>query len=385
MTDWKLEEDRYLLPTYAKFPFVLERGEGCWVWDADGRRYLDLYGGHAVCILGHCPPPVVQALAEQAGTLMFYSNLAYTRTRAEAARALVHLNRREGAQVFFCNSGAEANESAMRVARLATGRKTIVATIGGFHGRTAGALAATGMDKYKKGVTGLGTDVVHVPFGDLAAADRALNADAAGFLLEPIQSMAGVILPPPGYLEGLDRLCRERGAVLIFDEVQTGLGRIGSPSAALAWGVHPGIQTFAKGLGSGVPIGAILVAPELGKKLKSGDLGSTFGGGPFACAAARATLETLDRERLWENALRVESLLRQALRFPQVKEVRGRGLLLGLIFDRPAKDVRDALLQRGILTGTSEDPAVLRLLPPLTMGAPEVEILRVALAETFAS
>lgn len=381
MTDWMTEEDRWVLPTYAKFPFVLERGEGCWVWDDRGNRYLDFYGGHAVALLGHCPPAVVRAIEEQSNRLLFYSNLAYNAVRARAARALVELCGVPGSQVFFCNSGAEANESAMRVARLVTGRRTIVATLGGFHGRTAGALAATGIDKYKKGVTGLGTDVTHVPFGDLAAADRALGPDAAGFLLEPIQSMAGIAMPPDGYLPGLERLCRERGALLIFDEVQTGLGRVGAPTAAHAFRVQPHLSTFAKGLGSGVPIGALLAAPGIGPRLKSGDLGSTFGGGPFACAAALATLEQIATLRVWENAQRMEERLRDRLAVPALREFRGRGLLIGLVFDRPAKVVRDALLERRILTGTSEDPAVLRLLPPLTIGAAEVDTLVDALRE----
>jgi len=383
VTDWKAEEDRWLLPTYAKFPFVLERGEGCWVWDDRGDRWLDFYGGHAVALLGHCPPAVVRALAEQAGRLLFYSNLAYNAVRARAARALVELCGIAGAQVFFCNSGAEANESAMRVARLATGRAKIVATLGAFHGRTAGALAATGIDKYKKGVAGLGTDVVHVPFGDLAAADRAIRDDVAGFLLEPVQSMAGISVPPDGYLPGLERLCRERGACLIFDEIQTGLGRLGAPTAAQFFGVTPHMLTFAKGLGSGVPIGALVASRELGPKLESGDLGSTFGGGPFACSAALATLEVIQRERVWENAARMEVLLREKLRSSKVREIRGRGLLLGLVFDRPAKVVRDALLERRILTGTSEDPQVLRLLPPLIIGPAEVEMLATALHQVL--
>jgi acetylornithine/succinyldiaminopimelate/putrescine aminotransferase len=196
--------------------------------------------------------------------------------------------------------------------------------------------------------------------------------------------MAGIVVPPEGYLPGLERLCRERGALLIFDEVQTGLGRLGAPTAARSFGVFPHLLTFAKGLGSGVPVAALVAAREIGPALRAGDLGSTFGGGPLACAAALATLETIQRERLWENAARMEGLLRERLRFPAVREIRGRGLLLGLVFDRPAKLVRDALLARGVLTGTSEDSHVLRLLPPLTIGPAEVGTLADALRAALA-
>ncbi|HBL15608.1 MAG TPA: aspartate aminotransferase family protein [Elusimicrobia bacterium] len=380
-TDWKAEEGRWLLPGYPQFPFTLARGEGAWVFDTEGRRYLDLYAGHAVALLGHCPPAVVAALRRQAGELLFYSTLACIPVRARAAKALVELCGEVGSRVFFCNSGAEANENAMRVARRTTGRRTIVATEGSFHGRTAGALAATGIPHYREGVAGLGTDVVFVPFGDLAAAEAALGPDAAGFLLEPVQSLAGALPPPPGYLEGLSALCRKAGAMLIFDEVQTGLGRVGAPSAAQAYGVRPDLQTFAKGLGSGVPCAATLAGPRAAAAVRTGDLGSTFGGGPLACAAIEATLGEIVRTRVWENAARLERRIRETFRMPGVLAVQGKGLLLGLVLDRPAKPVQKELIGRSILTGTAEAPRVLRLLPPLIIGDAEVELLRAALSE----
>lgn len=384
-TDWIVEEDKYLLRTVAKFPFVLDRAEGCWVWDRAGNRYLDLYGGHAVAIAGHSPAQVAEAIARQSNRLLFYSNVAYHPSRAQAARALVELCARPDARVFFCNSGAEANENAMKVARLATRRPEIVATLGAFHGRTAAALAATGIAKYKQDPAGLGTNVNHVPFGDLGAAERAIGDATAGMILEPVQSMAGVITPPEGYLEGLSRLCRERGAKLIFDEVQTGLGRLGVPTAALAYGVTPDLQTFAKGLGSGIPIAAVVVSPDTAAHIQPGDLGATFGGGPVACAASAATLMLIQSAELWKNAATMEALIRDTCRFPQLRQIRGKGLLLGLVCDRPAKDIRDALLSKRILTGTSEDPNVLRLLPPLTLSASEVSVLQSALAEILAA
>ena len=376
-------EDEYLLPTYEKFPFVLERGEGCWVWDEDGNKYLDLYGGHAVAAIGHSPAAVTEAIARQSAKLLFYSNLVYTRTRAEAAKALVDYCGEPGSQVFFCNSGAEANENAMRIARSVTGRATVVVAEGGFHGRTAGAIAATAL-KYRKGLAGLGGDIVHVPFGDLAAAEKALEG-AAAFLLEPIQSVQGATTATAGYLQGLEALCRKSGALLIFDEVQTGLGRVGAPSARHAFRARPHMQTFAKALASGVPAGAVLVAPEAAAKVKPGELGSTFGGGPLACVAVSATIKTIVDDRLTENAAAMEDLVRATFKFPRITEIRGKGLLLGLVLDRPSKPVRDALLARKILVGGADDKNVIRLLPPLTVGPAEIGLLRGALEEIFAS
>lgn len=381
--DWKAQEDAFVLPTYEKFPFVLERGEGCRVWDDAGNEYLDLYGGHAVAALGHSPAEVADALAAQSRKLLFYSNLVYTRARAEAAKALVDFCGEPGSQVFFCNSGAEANENALRIARSVTGRAKVVAAEGGFHGRTAAAIAATGL-KYRKGLSGLGADIVHVAFGDLKAAEAALH-DAAAFLLEPIQSVQGATTASSDYLKGLEALCKKNGALLIFDEVQTGLGRVGAPSARHAFGARPHLQTFAKALASGVPAGAVLAAPEVSKMVKPGELGSTFGGGPLACAAIKATVDAISKRKLWENAAAMEKLIRDTFKFPQIVEIRGRGLLLGLVLDRPSKATRAKLLERRILVGGADDPNVIRLLPPLTIGPSEVAVLRDALTVIFAS
>jgi acetylornithine aminotransferase/acetylornithine/N-succinyldiaminopimelate aminotransferase len=381
--DWKAQEDAYVLPTYEKFPFVLARGAGCKVWDDAGNEYLDLYGGHAVAALGHSPAEVADAISRQARELLFYSNLVYLRARAEAAKALVEFCGEPGSQVFFCNSGAEANENALRIARSVTGRAKVVAAEGGFHGRTAAAIAATGY-KYRKGLSGLGADIVHVPFGDAAAAEKALDG-AAAFLLEPIQSVQGATTASPEYLQALEALCEKSGALLIFDEVQTGLGRVGARSARHAFGARPQMQTFAKALASGVPAGAVLAAPEVAKKVKPGELGSTFGGGPLASAAITATVSAISERKLWENAAAMEALIRGTFRFPQLKEIRGKGLLLGLVLDRPSKPARQELLKRRIIVGGADDPNVIRLLPPLTIGPAEVETLRSALAEIFAA
>jgi acetylornithine/N-succinyldiaminopimelate aminotransferase len=383
MKDSMALEDAYVLPTYEKFPFALERGEGCWVWDENGDKYLDLYGGHAVAALGHSPAEVADALNVQSRRLLFYSNLVYNRARAEAAKALVEFCGEAGSQVFFCNSGAEANENALRIARSVTGRAKVVAAEGGFHGRTAAAVAATGA-KYRKGLTGLGADIVHVPFGDLEEADKALDG-AAAFLLEPIQSVQGATTATAEYLKGLQTLCEKHGALLIFDEVQTGLGRVGARSARHAWDARPNLQTFAKALASGVPAGAVLVVPEVAKKVKPGALGSTFGGGPLACVAITATLKGISTRKLWENAAAMETLIRKTFDFPQIVEIRGKGLLLGIVLDRNSKATRSALLSKKIIVGGADDVNVIRLLPPLTVGPAEIGMLRDALAEIFAS
>lgn len=381
MTDWKAVEDEFVLPTYEKFPFVLARGEGCWVWDDQGRKYLDLYGGHAVAAVGHSPAAVADAVAAQAKELLFYSNLVYLKTRAQAAQALVQFCGEPGSQVFFCNSGAEANENALRIARSVTGRAKVVAAEGGFHGRTAAAIAATAL-KYRKNLPGLGADIVHVPFGDLAAAEAELK-DAAAFLLEPIQSVQGATTATSEYLKGLQALCEKSGALLIFDEVQTGLGRVGAPSARHAFAARPHMQTFAKALASGVPAGAVLAVPEVSEKVRPGALGSTFGGGPLASVAITATLKIITEQKLTENAAKMEQLIRDTFKFAQITEIRGKGLLLGLVLDRNSKEARKALLAKKILVGGADDPNVIRLLPPLTVGPAEIGILRDALAEIF--
>lgn len=376
-------EDEFVLPTYEKFPFALERGEGSWVWDENGNKYLDLYGGHAVAAIGHSPAVVTAAIAAQSAKLLFYSNLVYLKVRAEAAKALVDFCGEKGSQVFFCNSGAEANENAMRIARCVTGKAKIVVAEGGFHGRTAAAIAATGY-KYRKNMSGLGGDIVHVPFGDLVMAESSLQ-DAAAFLLEPIQSVQGCTTATNEYLQGLEALCKKSGALLIFDEVQTGMGRVGAPSARHAFGARPHLQTFAKALASGVPAGAVLATPEVSSKVKPGALGSTFGGGPLASVAISATIKAIVDMKLVDNASEMEDLIRSTFKFPQLIEIRGRGLLLGLVLDRPSKPVRDALLAKKIIVGGADDANVIRLLPPLTVGPTEIGLLRGALEEIFAS
>lgn len=369
-------EERYQVATYKKFPFVIERGEDVWVYTSDGDRYLDLYGGHAVVSTGHSHPRIVQAVAEQAGRLIFYSNLVYNDTRARAAQRLVEVAPAALAKVFFVNSGTEANENALKIARKITGRIKIISFEGGFHGRTPGSLSATGLEKYREGVFPLLEGHVYTRFGDLDSVAALLDGQTAGIILEPIQSMGGVRMSGPEFYKGLRRMCDEAGAMLIYDEVQTGMGRTGEHFFAGRSGVVPDMITLAKSIASGVPMGAVLMTEEIAGQIKTGDLGTTFGGGPLAAAALEATIDTILEENLLENVRAGSEHLRsQVVKHPDVEEVRGLGYLVGIKFrGETAKPIQTALLDRKIITGLADDASVLRLLPPLTLRKPEIDL-----------
>src|SRR4051812_33499559 len=342
-------EEEFQLATYKKFPFAPVRGEGCWVETSEGERFLDLYGGHAVCATGHCHPRVVETLREQAGRLLLYSNVVYFDGRAGAARALVRCAPESTTKAFFCNSGTEANENAMRMARIRTGREQVITFTGSFHGRTADAISATFLGHYRE----IGRPNVpgHLcaEFGSIESVAALADETVAAVMLEPIQSMAGVTMAPPEFYQALRRLCDERGMLLIFDEVQTGIGRTGSwffAGSEAAGGVVPDVITLAKALGSGVPVGACLTTEAVASSIKENDLGTTFGGGMLAMAAVVATLEAIEADGMLENARAVEAFLRESLKGVQsVEGVRGVGLLLGIEFKEPdAAQVNKALL-----------------------------------------
>jgi acetylornithine/N-succinyldiaminopimelate aminotransferase len=371
------EETRAQLGTYAKLPIVAVRGSGIMLYDASGQAYYDFYCGHAVTLLGHCHPRVVRAIQEQAERLIFYSNIVYNDVRARYASALVEVAPGGYGQVFFCNSGAEANETALKLSRKYTGRPTILAMDGSFHGRTMGALAMTSNPKYRQGFEPLLPGVDFAPFGDLPAAQARLGkGDVAAVIIEPIQSIAGVRMQSPEYYRGLRELCDRHGALLIFDEIQTGLGRTGKLWAGEHWGVVPDIITLAKGIASGVPMGAALISTRIAETVHLDEHGSTFGGSPIACAAASATLDAIIEENMVEHAGAMGRLMKEKLgNLPHVQEIRGMGLLLGLCLDVPAKDVQHAALERGVILGTSGDPNVLRLMPPMVVASEDVEHL----------
>ena len=386
-TDIAASEDQFQLATYKKMPIAAERGDGVWIYTSDGEKYLDLYGGHAVAGTGHCHPHVVKALREQSEKLLFYSNLVYSETRAKAAQKLVSVAPPELTKAFFCNSGTEANENAMRMARMLTGREKIVSFAGGFHGRTADAISATFLGKYREIGKPNVPGHVEAEFGNIESVRDVADETVAAIILEPIQSMAGVKMAPPKFYSELRTLCDERGIVLIYDEVQTGVGRTGNWFFAGSDGgdaVVPDVVTLAKALGSGVPVGACLVREAIASKIKENDLGTTFGGGMLAMACVAATLEAIENDNMLANVRQVEEHLRERLKeVEQVVSVQGRGFLLGLEFADKAAPIHKALLDRRIITGTSSDPRVLRLLPPLCLKTEEVDLLVDALQEIF--
>ncbi|MDR3682975.1 MAG: aminotransferase class III-fold pyridoxal phosphate-dependent enzyme [Geothrix sp.] len=353
-----------LLPTYAPYPFPLVRGEGDRVFDDGGQAWWDFYGGHCVCATGHSHPAVVKAIAAQAASLLFYSAAAALPVRDAAAERITAFAGMDS--VFFCNSGAEANENALKLALLLTGRKRLAAFEGGWHGRTLLALSVTDDPKITEPFADQLVPCLRLPFGDLAALAAADFSDVAGIIVEPIQSMAGIKTASREWFQALRAKCDASGTLLIFDEIQTGMGRMGTPFAAQFYGVRPDLMTSAKGLASGVPMGALLMTAAVASRLKGGDLGSTFGGGPLACAALLATVDVIATEGLMANATTAAARLRKELTGSMVTEVLGEGLLLGLRSAHAAA-LKKHLLARNLLVGGSGDPTVLRLMPPLNV------------------
>src|SRR5215203_1102229 len=377
--DIAASEERFQLATYKKMPIAAERGEGVWIYTSNGDKYLDLYGGHAVAGTGHCHPHVVNAIREQAGKLLFYSNLVYSEARARAAEKLVSIAPDTLTKAFFCNSGTEANENAMRMARMVTHREKIITFSGGFHGRTADAISATFLGKYREIGKPNVPGHLEAEFGNIDSVRELAGETVAAIMLEPIQSMAGVRMAQPDFYRELQSLCDERGIVLIYDEVQTGVGRTGEwffAGSEAGGGVVPDIITLAKALASGVPVGACLVSGEIASHIKENDLGTTFGGGMLAMAAVSATLEAIENDRMVANVKRVEAYLRTRLaEVEEVVAVHGLGFLLGIEFADKAESVHRGLLDRKIITGTSSNAKVLRLLPPLCLREEHVDLL----------
>jgi acetylornithine/N-succinyldiaminopimelate aminotransferase len=374
-----------LLPVYAQFPVRPVRGRGSWLIDERGDKWLDAYGGHAVAATGHSHPEVVQAIATQAADLLFYSTAVAHPRREELGRKLVTLSPQPLSGVFLCNSGAEANENALHLARRRTGRQSIVSLEGGWHGRTAATLACTDGASYAAIARRSGIPLSQkVPFNDIAALETAIDDRVAALIIEPVQGLAGARECSPEFLLAARRRCDATGAVLIFDEVQCGVGRCGAFTAAAAYQITPDVLTLAKGLGAGLPIAAVIATESVTSGLAVGDLGSTFGGGPVPCAAALANIAVIERERLMENAVLVGDYLRKAAIRLGVRGVTGRGLLLGLQLGRPAREIQQSLFDYRILTGSSTAPDVLRLMPPLSFSLAEAHVLLAALQEVLA-
>ncbi|HEV8581061.1 MAG TPA: aminotransferase class III-fold pyridoxal phosphate-dependent enzyme [Thermoanaerobaculia bacterium] len=377
----ELDEARWLLPVYAHTPVEPVRGEGVMVYTRDGRKLIDFYGGHAVALLGYRHPRLLAALSRQAKELFFQSNSVPLSIRARAAERLVRFGPAGLTRAFLVNSGAEANENALRIAFRKTGRGRVVALEGAFHGRTAAAGALTWKNERWYGFPRPPFDVTIVPRKDVDALRAALGPDVAAVIVEPIQGQAGAVDLGAEYLAAARELTREAGALLIFDEVQCGMGRTGHPFAAQAYGVTPDLLTTAKGLAGGFPAGAVLVSDDAAAGLQHGDLGATFGGGPIACALIETVIDILETEDLMPRVRKLSALIRETCQVGPVTGAQGDGFLLGLRTSRPARGIVDELLEKGILAGTSGDPHVVRLLPPLILEESHVASLAKALAE----
>jgi acetylornithine/N-succinyldiaminopimelate aminotransferase len=364
---------KYVIGNYRRFPVCLVRGEGSYVWDAEGKRYLDFFPGWGCNLLGHCPPRVVAAVSEQVGKLIHVPNTWYMEPQGLLAKALVDRSGLD-TQCFFCNSGTEANEAVIKLARLngkPNGRYKIITMLNGFHGRTFGALSATAQPKYHTGVEPMLAGFNYAPFGDLDAAAKLVDAETCAIMLEPIQGEGGINLPPAGYLEGLRALCDKHGLMLIFDEVQTGMGRTGTWFAFQNFGVEPDAITLAKALAGGIACGGLLAKRPYAEKLVPGTHAATFGGNPVACAAALATVETIEEEDLLPRATHIADAFRarfEALqnRCPLIQQIRIKGTMIGIELSIDGTPIVDDCLKRLLLINCTHGN-VLRLLPALNL------------------
>jgi predicted acetylornithine/succinylornithine family transaminase len=370
-------QDKYVMHTYSP-EILLVKGKGSYVWDSKDRKYLDFSTGISVCNLGHCHPAVTKAVGEQVGKLVHVSNLYMNENQPVLAKKLVEKGF-EGF-VFFANSGAEANEGMIKLARKwgsDKGRHEIIVMEESFHGRTLATLAATGRSKYRVGFSPDMPGFVHVPFNDLGAVEKSISEKTCAILLEPVQGEGGIIPASKEFIEGVRKLCDKHGILLMFDEVQCGMGRTGTFYAWQGYGVRPDALSMAKALGNGFPIGAFMVKRELGNVLGAGTHASTFGGTPLACAAAIAVLDTFDSENILKNCVKqgaylTTELAKFAKKYSCVKEVRGKGLLIGVVLDRPANDLKKIAGSKGLLVLTAGE-TVLRLLPPLNVSRQEAD------------
>ncbi len=372
--------DRYLFPTYARAPLALVRGAGARVWDADGRAYLDCFASTVVTNLGHQHPAIIRAIETQARQILHVSNLHYSEPQARLAERLVQ--RSFGDRVFLCNSGAEANEAAIKLARKygyceGGGRYEIITVLNSFHGRTLATIAATGQEKIRVGFEPAQQGFRYAAYDDLAALEATLSPRTIAVMVEPIQGEGGIVTPAPEYFQGLRALCDRHDLLLIFDEIQTGMGRTGTLFAYEQMGITPDVMTLAKGLGNGVPIGAMLAAAPIARVLDTGSHGSTFGGNALTCAVALAVLDVLGEEGVLAHCQAMGERLRAGLqalatRHPIVRAVRGRGLLVGAELSQPGGPIVERCLARGLIINCTAN-TVLRITPPLIISAAEID------------
>ncbi len=368
---------KYVIANYTRYPVCLVRGEGSYVWDAEGRRYLDFFPGWGCNLLGHCPPRVVEAVQEQVAQLIHVPNTWYMEAQGLLARELSEKS--FGGQCFFCNSGAEAIEAAIKLARLhgKPGRYKIITMLNSFHGRTMGAVSATGQPKYHQGFEPMLAGFQYAPFGDLDAVKKLIDNETCAILVEPIQGEGGIHLPPAGYLAGLRELADQHHLLLIFDEVQAGMGRTGQWFAYQHWQVEPDVMTLAKGIAGGIACGALVARPEIADKLKPGMHASTFGGNPIACRAALAAIETIEQDGLLSRAEQIGQRFRGHLetlqrRCPLIRELRIKGAMIGIELSVDGAPFVNQCLERQLLINCTHG-TVLRQLPALTITDEQID------------
>lgn len=376
------KSQQYLANTYTRYPMAITKGEGCWLWDMNGHRYLDFLSGIAVCSLGHAHPAVADALGAQAKKLFHVSNVFYTETQTKAAEMLIE--RSFGDKVFFCNSGAEANEAAIKLARryswkkYGEGRSTIIAMENSFHGRTMATVSATGQTKFQEGFAPLHPGFVHVPFNDFDALLAKINESTCAVLLELIQAEGGVYVADKEYIHKVREITRDKDILLIIDEVQTGVGRTGTFFAYEQFGIEPDIMSLAKALGNGFPVGAIIATDDAMAAFVPGTHASTFGGNPLACSAVIATMNTFSEEDVLRNCVEMGKYLRSGFealkkKFPLIADIRGMGLIVGIEVSANGDDIVKEFLKEGVILNCTKGK-VLRLVPPLIVKKEELDI-----------
>jgi len=381
-----LDKD-YVMNTYGRQPIALKEGKGAIVWDVEGKSYIDCVAGIAVNNLGHAHPRLAKAICQQAQKLIHTSNLYYTEEQVKLAKLLADIS--PHSKAFFCNSGAEANEGAIKLARKYTGKGEIIAMENSFHGRTITTITATGQKKYQKGFGPLTPGFKHVPFGDDDAVAKAITNETAAVLVEPIQGEGGVIVPPDGYLADLKNVCQDNNVLLIFDEVQTGFGRTGEMFASQTFKVTPDITTMAKAIAGGFPMGAIMANDEVGATFEPGDHATTFGGDPLACTAAFTSIEIIKDEKLLLKSRENGSYFQEKLmtlmdNHGLVEDVRGFGLMLGMEMNIPCAIMVDDMREQGVLVNCAAEK-VLRFVPPLVISQEEIDMVTCRLDEVMDS
>lgn len=357
-----------LIQTYSKYPIKIVKGKGSYVWDDKGKKYLDFYGGHAVCIIGHCPKMVIKAINEQSEKLLFYSNIVETGPQEDLAKLLCP----KDYQVFLTNSGSEANEAALKIARRFTGKKEIISFKGSFHGRSISNISITGIDKYHKFLPDLTEFTKFATLGDMQSVAKCYNQNTAAVILEPIQSIAGIKMANMKFYKELAKFCGKKKILLIFDEIQTGLGRTGTFWFSEKLKIKPDIFTCAKGLASGLPIGGTIVKKSIAQTIKPDEHGTTFGGGPVQCAAGVATIKEI-KKILPKTSKKAKYLKSQLKKHPKIKKIHGEGLLIGIELNKPDDQLIKKCLKNGLIVGSSFDPKIFRLMPPININKKEID------------